>query len=100
MEIFLLRNGFGFASHYSIFHQKFSGHGCQVVKVTDSRPACHEFEPSTAEDPPCRERCALNLPRAQTSSRWCGVVVRRGASSGHLTMVQNDEVRRQKPLSS
>ncbi|GFT30425.1 uncharacterized protein TNCV_2377161 [Trichonephila clavipes] len=34
------------------------------------------------------ERCTLNLSRAQTSSRWCGVVVRRGgASSGvvHLT---------------
>ncbi|GFU76599.1 uncharacterized protein TNCV_1940871 [Trichonephila clavipes] len=40
------------------------------------------------------QRCTLNLSRAETSSRWCGVVVRRGgASSGvrprHLTMVQN-----------
>ncbi|GFV15559.1 uncharacterized protein TNCV_4835851 [Trichonephila clavipes] len=25
-----------------------------------------------------REQCTLNLSRAQTSSRWCGVVVRRG----------------------
>ncbi|GFV68803.1 uncharacterized protein TNCV_1969751 [Trichonephila clavipes] len=24
------------------------------------------------------QRCALNLSRAETSSRWCGVVVRRG----------------------
>ncbi|GFV45424.1 uncharacterized protein TNCV_858621 [Trichonephila clavipes] len=24
------------------------------------------------------QRCALNLPRAETSSPWCGVVVRRG----------------------
>ncbi|GFW26632.1 uncharacterized protein TNCV_2850221 [Trichonephila clavipes] len=34
------------------------------------------------------QRCALNLSRAETSSRWCGVVVRRGgASSGvvHVT---------------
>ncbi|GFU27586.1 uncharacterized protein TNCV_283041 [Trichonephila clavipes] len=34
------------------------------------------------------QRCTLNLPRAETSSRWCGVVVRRGgASSGidHVT---------------
>ncbi|GFX84039.1 uncharacterized protein TNCV_4858471 [Trichonephila clavipes] len=34
------------------------------------------------------KRCMLNLSRAQTSSRWCGVVVRRGgASSGvvHVT---------------
>ncbi|GFT13843.1 uncharacterized protein TNCV_1484211 [Trichonephila clavipes] len=28
-----------------------------------------------------RERCMLNLSRAQTSSRWCGVVVRRGGAS-------------------
>ncbi|GFU87783.1 uncharacterized protein TNCV_3229441 [Trichonephila clavipes] len=35
-----------------------------------------------------RQRCTLNLSRAETSSRWCGVVVRRGvASSGvvHIT---------------
>ncbi|GFS61788.1 hypothetical protein TNCV_4345081 [Trichonephila clavipes] len=31
------------------------------------------------------ERCTLNLVRAQTSSPWCGVVVRRGsASSGDI----------------
>ncbi|GFX58625.1 uncharacterized protein TNCV_418041 [Trichonephila clavipes] len=34
------------------------------------------------------QRCTSNLSRAETSSRWCGVVVRRGgASSGvvHVT---------------
>ncbi|GFW16860.1 uncharacterized protein TNCV_2759881 [Trichonephila clavipes] len=34
------------------------------------------------------QRCTLNLSRAETSARWCGVVVRRGgASSGvvHVT---------------
>ncbi|GFV19138.1 hypothetical protein TNCV_3223561 [Trichonephila clavipes] len=31
-----------------------SGRGSLVVKVTDSWPACHQFQPSTAEDPPCR----------------------------------------------
>ncbi|GFT23591.1 uncharacterized protein TNCV_3510881 [Trichonephila clavipes] len=34
------------------------------------------------------QRCTLNLSIAETSSRWCGVVVRRGgASSGvvHVT---------------
>ncbi|GFV28070.1 uncharacterized protein TNCV_187461 [Trichonephila clavipes] len=34
------------------------------------------------------QRCTLNLSRAETSSRWCGVVVRRGdARSGvvHVT---------------
>ncbi|GFS61266.1 uncharacterized protein TNCV_3104971 [Trichonephila clavipes] len=42
------------------------------------------------------ERCTLNLSRAETSSRWCSVVVRRGVCQlrcrlRHLTMVQNDE---------
>ncbi|GFV94709.1 uncharacterized protein TNCV_3864321 [Trichonephila clavipes] len=34
------------------------------------------------------QRCTLNLSRAETSSRWCGVVVRRGgASSGVVHVV-------------
>ncbi|GFW66267.1 uncharacterized protein TNCV_1711661 [Trichonephila clavipes] len=37
----------------------------------------------------CRvgERCTLNLSRAQTSSRWCGVVVRRGGASSSVVHV-------------
>ncbi|GFT07933.1 uncharacterized protein TNCV_873621 [Trichonephila clavipes] len=51
------------------------------------------------------QRCTLNLSRAETSSRWCGVVVRREScqlrcSPRHLTMVQNYVVRRQKPSCS
>ncbi|GFX01969.1 uncharacterized protein TNCV_371581 [Trichonephila clavipes] len=51
------------------------------------------------------QRCTLNLSRAETSSRWCGVVVRRGGFQlrcrpHHLTMVQNYVVRRQKPSCS
>ncbi|GFV73362.1 uncharacterized protein TNCV_3388791 [Trichonephila clavipes] len=51
------------------------------------------------------QRCTLNLSRAETSSRWCGVVVRRGwcqlrCRPRHLTMVQNYVVRRQKPSCS
>ncbi|GFX89027.1 uncharacterized protein TNCV_2853271 [Trichonephila clavipes] len=51
------------------------------------------------------KRCTLNLSRAETSSRWCGVVVRRGGCQlrcrpRHLTMVQNYVVRRQKPSCS
>ncbi|GFY31126.1 uncharacterized protein TNCV_4360331 [Trichonephila clavipes] len=51
------------------------------------------------------QRCTLNLSRAETSSRWCGVVVRRGVCQlrcrpRHLTMVQNYVVRRQKPSCS
>ncbi|GFS98508.1 hypothetical protein TNCV_3478891 [Trichonephila clavipes] len=42
------------------------------------------------------------MSRAQTSSRWCGVVVRRvgyllRCRPRHLTLVQNFEVRRQNP---
>ncbi|GFV35743.1 uncharacterized protein TNCV_1261931 [Trichonephila clavipes] len=49
------------------------------------------------------QRCTLNLSRAETSSRWCGVVVRRGRCQlrcrpRHLTMVQNYVVRRTKAL--
>ncbi|GFW49544.1 uncharacterized protein TNCV_2843251 [Trichonephila clavipes] len=41
-----------------------------------------------------RERCTLNLQRAQTSSCWNGVVVKRPAQvSSSSTMVQNYEVR-------
>ncbi|GFT80409.1 uncharacterized protein TNCV_2184641 [Trichonephila clavipes] len=51
------------------------------------------------------QRCTLNLSRAETSFRWCGVVVRRGGCQlrcrpRHLTMVQNYVVRRQKPSCS
>ncbi|GFT13734.1 hypothetical protein TNCV_3831901 [Trichonephila clavipes] len=38
---------------------------------------------------PVGQRCTLNLSSAETSSRWCGVVVRRGGSSGvvHVTLL-------------
>ncbi|GFX20315.1 uncharacterized protein TNCV_3486731 [Trichonephila clavipes] len=51
------------------------------------------------------QRCKLNLSRAETSSRWCRVVVRRGGCQLKclprlLTMVQNYVARRQKPSCS
>ncbi|GFV66648.1 uncharacterized protein TNCV_2594691 [Trichonephila clavipes] len=51
------------------------------------------------------QRCTLNLSRAETSSRWCGVVVRRGGGSSGVVHVtwpwfQNYVVRRQKPSCS
>ncbi|GFW43716.1 uncharacterized protein TNCV_4770651 [Trichonephila clavipes] len=33
------------------------------------------------------QRCMLNLSRAETSSRWCGVVVRRGGTSSVVVPV-------------
>ncbi|GFX42320.1 hypothetical protein TNCV_110401 [Trichonephila clavipes] len=48
---------------------------------------CHEFEASTAEDPPCREgRCTLNL-EAHMSSRCCGVEVKRRGSNSVVVLV-------------
>ncbi|GFS96099.1 uncharacterized protein TNCV_3309171 [Trichonephila clavipes] len=51
------------------------------------------------------QRCTLNLSRAEMSSRWFGLVVRKGGCQlrcrpRHLTMVQNYVVRRQKPSCS
>ncbi|GFW53922.1 uncharacterized protein TNCV_1086391 [Trichonephila clavipes] len=49
------------------------------------------------------ERCTLNLSKAQKSSCWNGVVVKRGQLKyrpRHLTMVQNYEDRLQKLLCS
>ncbi|GFV28501.1 hypothetical protein TNCV_3984521 [Trichonephila clavipes] len=40
------------------------GRGSLVVKVTDSGQVCHEFKPSTAQDPPCTGRQSmLNMLR-------------------------------------
>ncbi|GFU99250.1 uncharacterized protein TNCV_2739111 [Trichonephila clavipes] len=33
------------------------------------------------------QRCTLNLSRAETSSRWCGVVVRRGGDNSGVVHV-------------
>ncbi|GFW23748.1 uncharacterized protein TNCV_2032911 [Trichonephila clavipes] len=53
------------------------GCGSLVVKVSD-----HGRHVTTSSQLPQKtrrvgERCTLNLSRAQTCSRWCGVVVRR-----------------------
>ncbi|GFV99058.1 anaphase-promoting complex subunit 1 [Trichonephila clavipes] len=61
-------------------------HGSLVVKVTDSWLACHEFEHSTTEDRHAGEQCTLNMSRTQTSSHWCGVVVRRETSAGYYRL--------------
>ncbi|GFV32381.1 hypothetical protein TNCV_1676671 [Trichonephila clavipes] len=49
-----------------------------VVKVTDSWLACHEFEPSTTDDPPCRG--AMSVKSVASSNFlplvWYDVVVR------------------------
>ncbi|GFW75632.1 uncharacterized protein TNCV_4428151 [Trichonephila clavipes] len=76
-----------------------------VVKVSDPGRHVMSTSPVPLMTRRVGERCTLNLSRAETSSRWCGVVVRRGVCQlrchpRHLTIVQNDEVRRPKPSCS
>ncbi|GFX74240.1 hypothetical protein TNCV_2912731 [Trichonephila clavipes] len=82
------------------------GRGSLVVKVTDSLLACHEFEPSAAEDPHSRvNQCTLNLSRLKHP--FDVVMGKLGERAGshlkcrlrHLIMVQNYEVCHQKPSS-
>ncbi|GFW06872.1 hypothetical protein TNCV_3289711 [Trichonephila clavipes] len=57
------------------------GHSSLVVKVSDLGWRVMSLSPVPLKTRRVGERCTLNLLRAQTSSRWCGVVVRRGRSA-------------------
>ncbi|GFW81241.1 uncharacterized protein TNCV_375891 [Trichonephila clavipes] len=64
------------------------GCGSPVVKVSNHGRHVMRSIPVPLKTRRVGQRCTLNLSRAETSSRWCGVVVRRGgASSGvvHVT---------------
>ncbi|GFX05516.1 uncharacterized protein TNCV_3434201 [Trichonephila clavipes] len=81
------------------------GCGSPVVKVSNHGWHVMSSIPVPLKTRRVGQRCTLNLSRAETSSRWCGVVVRRGGCQlrcrpRHLTMVQNYVVRRQKPSCS
>ncbi|GFV34352.1 hypothetical protein TNCV_4023671 [Trichonephila clavipes] len=59
-----------------------------VVKVSNHGRHVMSSIPVPPKTRRVGQRCTLNLSRAETPSRWCGVVVRRGgASSGvvHVT---------------
>ncbi|GFU68185.1 uncharacterized protein TNCV_38951 [Trichonephila clavipes] len=65
-------------------------HGCcsPVVTVSDHSGHVISSSPVPLKTHRVGQRCTLNLSRAETSSRWCDVVVRRGgANSGvvHVT---------------
>ncbi|GFX12261.1 uncharacterized protein TNCV_63071 [Trichonephila clavipes] len=65
-----------------------SGCGSPVVKVSNHGRHVMSSIPVPLKTRRVGQRCTLNLSRAETSSRWCGVVVREGgASSGvvHVT---------------
>ncbi|GFX57875.1 hypothetical protein TNCV_3068421 [Trichonephila clavipes] len=64
------------------------GCGSLVVKVSDHGRHAMSLSPVPLMTRRKGQRCTLNLSRAETSSRWCGAVVRRrGASSSvvHVT---------------
>ncbi|GFU90571.1 hypothetical protein TNCV_4051531 [Trichonephila clavipes] len=63
------------------------GSGSLVVKVSDGGWLVTSSSPVPLKTRCVRERCALNLSRAQTSSHWCGVVVRRGGASSGVVLV-------------
>ncbi|GFU98597.1 transposable element Tcb2 transposase [Trichonephila clavipes] len=66
----------------------YSGCGSPEVKVSDHGRHVMSSSPVPLKTRRVGQRCTLNLSRAEMSSRWCGVVVRRGdASSGvvHVT---------------
>ncbi|GFW03430.1 uncharacterized protein TNCV_1739801 [Trichonephila clavipes] len=81
------------------------GCGSRAVMVSDNVRNVMSSSPVPLKNRRVGEQCTLHLSRAQTSSLWGGVVVRRGGSqlrwrAHHLTMAQNDKVNRQKPSCS
>ncbi|GFW45410.1 uncharacterized protein TNCV_4702211 [Trichonephila clavipes] len=54
------------------------GCGSSVVKVSDHCRHVMSWSPGALKTHRAGQRCTLNLSRAETSSRWCGEVVRRG----------------------
>ncbi|GFX29181.1 uncharacterized protein TNCV_3217161 [Trichonephila clavipes] len=63
------------------------GRGSLVVKVLDHGWHVTSSSPVPLKTRRVGDRCSLNLSRAQTSSRWCGVVVRRGGTSSGVVVL-------------
>ncbi|GFU23678.1 hypothetical protein TNCV_2340831 [Trichonephila clavipes] len=57
------------------------------VKVSDHSRHVMSSSPVSLKTRRVREQCTLNPSRAQTSTRWCGVVVRRGGASSGVVLV-------------
>ncbi|GFW82948.1 uncharacterized protein TNCV_1078201 [Trichonephila clavipes] len=57
---------------------KDEGCGSPVGKVLNHGRHVMSSSPVPLKTRRVGQRCTLNLPRAETSSRWCGVVVWRG----------------------
>ncbi|GFY33918.1 uncharacterized protein TNCV_4596261 [Trichonephila clavipes] len=79
--------------------QRSEGCGSPVVKVSDHGRHVTSSTPVPLKTGCVGQRCTLNLPRAETSSHWRGVVFKRGGYQlrrhpRHLTMAKNFVVRR------
>ncbi|GFW58966.1 hypothetical protein TNCV_2830721 [Trichonephila clavipes] len=99
--VFKKRNFAAHTSNYSEWPRYLSGQGSGFGLER------HELKPSTAGDSPCKGAIHFqsSMSRAQTSSLWYGVEVKRGKCQLRyhpllLTMVQNYEVCHQKFPSS
>ncbi|GFY02249.1 uncharacterized protein TNCV_3501321 [Trichonephila clavipes] len=61
--------------------------GSPVVRVLDHGWRVTSSSPVPLKTRRVGKRCTLNLSRSQTSSRWCGVVVRRRGASSDVVLV-------------
>ncbi|GFV17499.1 uncharacterized protein TNCV_1426871 [Trichonephila clavipes] len=82
--------GFPYVRWMSVMSVLQISRGCGSPVVKESNHGRHVMSsiPVPLKTRRVGQRCTLNVSRAETSSRWCGVVVRRGgASSGvvHVT---------------
>ncbi|GFT31220.1 uncharacterized protein TNCV_3480291 [Trichonephila clavipes] len=87
-EAIKMNFGIRFLLFHLISYNFYGGCGSPVVKVSNHGRHVMSSIPVPLKTRRVGQRCTLNLSRAETSSRWCGVVVRRGgASSGvvHVT---------------
>ncbi|GFX37163.1 uncharacterized protein TNCV_199141 [Trichonephila clavipes] len=66
------------------------GHGNLVVKVSDRGWRVMSSSRVPLKTRRVGERCPLNLLRAVTSSRWCGVVVRKGGVPAQVSSTSLD----------
>ncbi|GFU44220.1 uncharacterized protein TNCV_686281 [Trichonephila clavipes] len=69
---------YGENSLKAVFRHMQKGCGSPVVKVSDHGRHVMSWSLVPLKTYRVRARCTLNLSRGETSSHWCGVVVRRG----------------------
>ncbi|GFY01196.1 uncharacterized protein TNCV_5076631 [Trichonephila clavipes] len=72
------------------FTQNYEGCGSPVVKASNHGRHVMRSIPVPLKTRRVGQRCTLNLSRAETSSRWCGVVVRRGGVPAQVSSTSLD----------